>query len=314
MAASGGRRPRAPRRVVRLSLVVAELGGGRATCRVSTFVWRWCRWTRWPLTGAIVAVAALTVGFDVITAWLGVNLGSPRRRARSRRRCRSRSLLVVPWSAGAASASTAPTSRPGASSCSSPAPRWLFGVSQYSRAHRRLRRGDGPRARRARRGDRVPPRGADPGRRVRRPKLSGRNWRNAEDWGVGPGLAAIVASGLVFTVLPGHVAQMSDTLHALPFVCLGMVLGYAMLRTGALLPAVVVHALLNLATIAAFDGRDLARGAHRARRRPRSSRWCSAPSWPAAGSASSGWCPSWNPPPRRSVAGIALRGIDRGDR
>jgi membrane protease YdiL (CAAX protease family) len=33
-----------------------------------------------------------------------------------------------------------------------------------------------------------------------------------------------------------------------------MVLGYAMLRTGALLPAVVVHALLNLATIAAFAG------------------------------------------------------------
>ena len=36
--------------------------------------------------------------------------------------------------------------------------------------------------------------------------------------------------------------------------CSGMVLGYAMLRTGALLPAVVVHALLNLATIAAFEG------------------------------------------------------------
>ena len=85
-------------------------------------------------------------------------------------------------------------------------------------------------------------------------KLSGRNWRNAEDWGAGPGLAAIVASGFVFTVLPGHLAQISDTLHALPFACLGMVLGYAMLRTGALLPTVVVHALLNLATIATFEG------------------------------------------------------------
>src|SRR3954447_21231083 len=85
-------------------------------------------------------------------------------------------------------------------------------------------------------------------------RVSGRNWRNAEDWGVGPGIIAILASGLVFSVLPGHVAQMSDTLHALPFVCLGMVLGYAMLRTGALLPAVVVHALLNLATIATLEG------------------------------------------------------------
>ena len=85
-------------------------------------------------------------------------------------------------------------------------------------------------------------------------KVVGRNWRNAEDWGVGPGVVAILASGVVFTVLPGHVAQMSDTLHALPFVCLGMVLGYAVLRTGALFPAIVVHALLNLATIAAFTG------------------------------------------------------------
>jgi membrane protease YdiL (CAAX protease family) len=85
-------------------------------------------------------------------------------------------------------------------------------------------------------------------------KVCGRNWRNAEDWGAGPGLVAIVASGAIFAVLPGHVAQMSDTLHALPFVCLGMVLGYAVLRTGALVPAVVVHALLNLASIAASTG------------------------------------------------------------
>lgn len=85
-------------------------------------------------------------------------------------------------------------------------------------------------------------------------KLTGHNWRNAEDWGVAAGLVGILASGVVFTVLPGHVAQMSDTLHALPFVCLGMVLGYAMLRTGALLPGVLTHALLNLTTIAALTG------------------------------------------------------------
>ncbi len=84
--------------------------------------------------------------------------------------------------------------------------------------------------------------------------LLGRNWRNAEDWGVGPGIVALLAAGLVFTLLPGHVAQMSDGLHALPFACLGVVLGYAVLRTGALLPAAVVHALLNLATIAALEG------------------------------------------------------------
>ena len=58
----------------------------------------------------------------------------------------------------------------------------------------------------------------------------------------------------MFTLLPGHVAQISDTLHALPFACLGVVLGYAVLRTGALVPAAVVHALLNLATLAALAG------------------------------------------------------------
>jgi hypothetical protein len=81
-------------------------------------------------------------------------------------------------------------------------------------------------------------------------KLCGRNWRNAEDWGPGPGLAAIVASGLVFTVLPGHLAQISDATHALPFACLGMVLGYAMLR-GDLAPGVrsILAAALLLALV-----------------------------------------------------------------
>src|SRR5262249_25298407 len=69
--------------------------------------------------------------------------------------------------------------------------------------------------------------------------LLGRNWRNAEDWGVVPGIVALLFAGIVFTLLPGHVAQMSNTLHALPFACLGVVLGYAVLRTGALFPASV---------------------------------------------------------------------------
>ncbi len=85
-------------------------------------------------------------------------------------------------------------------------------------------------------------------------KLLGRNWRNSEDWGAVAGMTALFAAGFVFMLLPGHVAQMSDTFHAVPFACLGVVLGYAVLRTGALLPATVVHALLNLTTIAALDG------------------------------------------------------------
>ena len=217
-----------------------------------TFVWQWLRWTRWPLTRAIVAVAALTVVFDVITTWRDVNLGhlgfvpiSPTLPIEIvlvvmvgwRRLGLDRTNLAA-WHEFLAVGTAA----------------LLFGVIQYARHIGGLRRSDG--ARRSPRSTRRSCTGS-PSSSSSVPsvaKLSGRNWRNAEDWGVGPGLAAIVASGLVFTVLPGHLSQISDTVHALPFAALGMVLGYAMLRTGALLPAVVVHALLNVATIAAFEG------------------------------------------------------------
>ena len=225
-------------------------GEGQKSERVA-FVWRWCRWTRWPLTLQIVAVAALTVGFDVLTTWLGFNLGylgrvpiSPtlplelvlaamvgwRRLGLDRANLSAwREFLLI---AGAA---------------------LLFGVWQYTLHIGGFAEAMG-----------LVLAALDEEFVYRLAvlilvgatcaKLMGRNWRNAEDWGVGPGVVAILASGLIFALLPGHVAQMSDTLHALPFVCLGMVLGYAVLRTGALFPAVVVHALLNLATIASFHG------------------------------------------------------------
>jgi membrane protease YdiL (CAAX protease family) len=230
--------------------VVAAGEAGGTSKRVE-FVWRWCRWTRWPLTLQIVAVAALTVGFDVATTWLGVNLGelgrvpiSPtlplelllaamvgwRRLGLDRPNLAAwREFLLI---AGGA---------------------LLFGVWQYSSHLGGFAEAMG-----------LVLAALDEELVYRLAvlilvgavcaKLAGRNWRNAEDWGVGPGVMAILASGVIFALLPGHVAQMSDTLHALPFVCLGMVLGYAVLRTGALFPAVVVHALLNLATIAAFNG------------------------------------------------------------
>ncbi len=216
-----------------------------------TFVWQWLRWTRWPLNRAIVAVAALTVVFDVVTAWQDVNLGylgvvpiSPTLPLEAalvvmlgwRRLGLDRTNLVA-WHEflGVGTAAL------------------LFGIIQYSRHIGGFAEAMGLVL--AALDEEIVYRLAVlilVGATVA--KLSGRNWRNAEDWGVGAGLAAIVASGVIFTVLPGHVAQISDTLHALPFVALGMVLGYAMLRTGALLPAVVVHALLNLATIAVFKG------------------------------------------------------------
>jgi membrane protease YdiL (CAAX protease family) len=230
--------------------VVAELGGTTTAPRV-TLVWKWLRWTRWPLDRVIVLVAGATVVFDVVTVWLDVEVGHlgfvpisptfPLELALVvllgwRRLGLDRTNLEA-WHEFLGVGTAA----------------MLFGVIQYSRHIGGVAEATGLVL--AALDEEVVYRLAVlilVGALVA--KLSGRNWRNAEDWGAGPGLVAIVASGVVFTVLPGHLAQVSDALHALPFACLGMVLGYAMLRTGALLPAVVVHALLNLATIATFEG------------------------------------------------------------
>jgi hypothetical protein len=214
-------------------------------------VWRWCRWTRWPLSPAIIVVAALTVAFDVTTAWFDVTLGSLGRVPVSptlpleillvsmigfRRLGLDRSNLWAWREFLGISAAVI-----------------VFGVYQYAEHVGGFAEAMGLVI------------AAFDEEMVYRlavlvlvgalcAKLSGHNWRHTEDWGVGPGVIAVFSSGFVFALLPGHVAQMTDTLHALPFVCLGIVLGYAVLRTGALLPAAVVHALLNLATIAAWEG------------------------------------------------------------
>jgi membrane protease YdiL (CAAX protease family) len=214
-------------------------------------VWRWLRWTRLPLTPAMLWVAGATVAIDVVTAWIDVDLGS---------------LGRVPISPalplGFLLAYMVGLRRLGLDRANLHAWReflivsgfvLVFGIWRYSMYVHGAREAFGLIL------------GALGEELVYRlavlilvgaaaAKAMGRNWRNAEDWGVVPGIIALLAAGLVFTLLPGHVAQMSDTLHALPFACLGVVLGYAVLRTGALLPAAVVHSVLNLATIAAISG------------------------------------------------------------
>jgi len=213
--------------------------------------WRWCRWTRWPLSPAILFVAALTVAFDVSTAWFDVTLGHLGRVPVSPtlpleillvsmigfRRLGLDRANIWAWREFLAISGAV----------------IVFGVYEYSVHVGGVTEALGLVL------------AAFDEEMVYRlavlvlvgalcAKLSGHNWRHTEDWGVGPGVIAVFAAGGVFALLPGHVAQMSDSLHALPFVALGIVLGYAVLRTGALLPAATVHALLNLATIAAWAG------------------------------------------------------------
>jgi hypothetical protein len=225
--------------------------GARLASRRTRVEWKWLRWTRLPLAPAMLVVAAVTVVVDVGTAWADISLGSLGRVPISPALPLG---MLLAWMVG--------LRRLGLDRANIRAWReflivsgfvLVFGIWRYSMYVHGGREALGLIL--AALGEELVYRlaililvGAACA------KLLGRNWRNAEDWGVVPGIVALLAAGLVFTLLPGHVAQMSDTLHALPFACLGVVLGYAVLRTGALFPATVVHAVLNLATIAAISG------------------------------------------------------------
>ncbi|HSO96037.1 MAG TPA: CPBP family intramembrane glutamic endopeptidase [Acidimicrobiia bacterium] len=79
-----------------------------------------------------------------------------------------------------------------------------------------------------------------------------RDWRHPHRWGTGPGLTALSGAALVFTALPGHVSQITGPATGVSFASLALVLGYTVLRTGAIWPAAAVHATLNLTTITAW--------------------------------------------------------------
>lgn len=79
--------------------------------------------------------------------------------------------------------------------------------------------------------------------------VAGRDWRDPARWGTAPGVVALLVAAFAFSLLPGHLAQTSGVAPIVPFVSLALVLGWVMLRTGALWPTVAAHAILNLVTI-----------------------------------------------------------------
>ena len=85
-------------------------------------------------------------------------------------------------------------------------------------------------------------------------RLAGRNWRDTAEWGTGPVIGGLVGAGVIFSVLPGHVDQMTGVGSVLPFASLAVLLGYAALRTGSLLPCIAVHVLLDLVALAYLAG------------------------------------------------------------
>jgi membrane protease YdiL (CAAX protease family) len=213
--------------------------------------WEWQRWTRWPFTKPVIAVAALAVTVDAVTAWGGISLGT---------------LGRVPVSPalpiGFLLAAMIGLNRLGLDSANRRAWREFLlvgsAVLAYSATSYAIHVGGSSEAV----GLIVAALGEELVYRLAvivvvgalTARVLGRDWRNASEWGLAPGLTALVVGSVVFSALPGHVEQMSDALHALPFASLGLVLGYAVLRTGALIPATIVHALLNLVTLAVLAG------------------------------------------------------------
>ena len=72
-------------------------------------------------------------------------------------------------------------------------------------------------------------------------EVAGRNWRDTATWGTGPAIGGLIGAGLVFSVLPGHVAQMTGAANVVPFLSLAVLLGYVALRSGSILPGFLVH-------------------------------------------------------------------------
>jgi membrane protease YdiL (CAAX protease family) len=82
----------------------------------------------------------------------------------------------------------------------------------------------------------------------------GRPPGDIRSWGDGPRAVAVIGAAIAFTCMPGHLAQVAGPLQLVPFVAIAMLLTYTVLRTGALVPGIAVHALLNVATVAYLMG------------------------------------------------------------
>ena len=238
-------RPAAPEAAPDLGLsVVADHADER-------WSWRWRSWTRWPLSVPIVILAFVTVVIDVATAWADISMGTLGRVPMSPALPLG---IALAFMVGLRRLGLDPANRRAwceflvVSSIALVYAGWSYAVHIGGSA-------EAVGLIIAALGEELVYRLAVlivVGALVA--KVMGQPWRNSEDWGMVPGVTALIAGGLVFTLLPGHIAQMDSTLTALPFASLGVVLGYAVLRTGALLPAVVVHSFLNIATIAVLVG------------------------------------------------------------
>ncbi len=213
------------------------------------WAWQWVGWASWPVTPAVLAVAFVAVALDVASAWaewpswaIGSVLVSPALPVAAVL------VLLVGW-----------TRLGGARPLFSAWREFLVGGSvtvlvaalAYAQSIAGWREVGGVTLAAA--GEEIVYRlaallliGAACAR------VCGRDWRDTARWGTGPVVFAIVGAAVVFSVLPGHVEQMTGAASVVPFASLAVLLGYAAMRSGSLLPGIVVHVLLDLVTLAYF--------------------------------------------------------------
>jgi len=219
--------------------------------RASGWNWRWVGWASWPLSGAVLWVCGLAVALDIGTAWWGephwylghvsmspalplgvlaVLMIGPRHLGFSRESTSAwREFLLLGGSILTV---------------------WCITYPQSVVAFRDVE------------GVVVAVAGEEMVYRLATvvligaalARLAGRDWRDTAHWGAGPALGALVLAGAVFSILPGHVAQMTGATNLLPFLSLGVLLGYAALRTGSLIPGFLVHLAIDLTALAFFAG------------------------------------------------------------
>ncbi len=83
----------------------------------------------------------------------------------------------------------------------------------------------------------------------------GRSPGDLVDWGTGPRIVALAVAALGFSLGPGHIAQVGTApWRLLPFLAIGVLLSYVVLRTGNLVVGLLVHIVLNLATVCYLSG------------------------------------------------------------
>jgi hypothetical protein len=242
------------RRETRVPAEAREAAGTLTTTGTATahgWAWRWTGWASWPVSPAILWVAGAAVGIDVVSAWLGqpewylgrvlvspalplaallVLLVGLRRLGASRAGVLAwREFLVVTGLGIVLAATTYARTVSGWREIEGVA-LTAFGEEVVYRLGAVLLVG------------------------AACARLAGRNWRDTAAWGAGPVAGGLVGGAVVFSLLPGHVSQMTGVGNVVPFASLAVLLGYSALRTGSLVPAVAVHILLDLVALAFFAG------------------------------------------------------------